>query len=114
LSGVPERELDLLLSPAPSPTAGRWYDYLAVDRCRGDMLLAQRWYSHLVGVAPMVGYRRRVKVLIHDGPAFFHPETAVLAIPRSWRPSRSLAFGLFVGVAGMRPGAASPNVAAIV
>ena len=103
-SGLAPEEVEEMLSPEPAapPATGRWYDYLSVDRDGGDMHLAQRWYSHLVGVAPMFGYRRRIRVLIHDGPAFFHPETAVMAIPRSWSPSRSLAFALFVVVAGLR------------
>jgi hypothetical protein len=102
-SRVPPERVEEMLRPPPTPTpTARWFDYLTVDRCRGDMHLAQRWYSHLVGVAPLVGYRRRVKVLLHDGPAFFHDETAVLAIPRSWTPSRALAFGLWVTVGGQR------------
>jgi hypothetical protein len=103
-SGLDPNEVEEMLAPeAPAPAVtGRWYDYLAVDRQRGDMHLAQRWYAHLVGVAPMFRYRRRIKVLIHDGPAFFHPETAVMAIPRLWLPSSSMAFALFVAVADLR------------
>lgn len=105
-SGLDPEAVEELLKPEPvaAPTAGRWYDYLAVDRAERDMHLAQRWYGALVSAAPVVGYRRRIKVLIHDGPAFYHPESAVMAIPRHWTPSTAVAFGLFTAVAGLRPG----------
>lgn len=96
--------------PPPGVRAGGWYDYLAVDRQPGDMHLAQRWYAHLVAAAPLVGYRRRIKVMIHDGPASFHHGTSVMAIPRGWAPSRGRAFALFTAVAGMRhPACGSPE-----
>ena len=101
-SGLDPADVERMLEPEPTPPTGaRWFDYLAVDRRGGDMHLAQRWYAHLVRVAPLVGYRRRIKVLLHDGPAFFHAETAVMAIPRNWRPSTGAAFGLFTAVAGV-------------
>lgn len=105
-SGMDPEEVEEMLSPdpEPEPAAGRWFDYLAVDRQGGEMHLAQRWYAALVRAAPVVGYRRRIKVLIHDGPAFYHPETAVMAIPRHWTPSTGVAFGLFTAVAGLIPG----------
>lgn len=81
---------------APPTTSASWFDYLAVDRQAGDMLLAQRWYAHLMRAARVVGYRRRIKVLLHNGPAFYHPATAVMAIPRHWTPSTALAFALFI------------------
>lgn len=106
LSGIDPVEMGRLLQPTasapPRPTAGGWFDYLAVDRRYGDMHLAQRWYAHLLSTAPLVGYRRRIKVLLQDGPAFFHPATAVMAIPRFWTPSRAVAFALWVAVAGQR------------
>lgn len=104
LSGIDPADLERLLEPEDAPqtrTGGGWYDYLAVDRQERDMLLAQRWYAHLVRTAPFAGYRRRIKVLIHDGPAFFHEDTAVMAIPRRWRPSTALAFGLFAALVGV-------------
>lgn len=101
-SGLDPADVERMLVPDPAPPTGaRWFDYLAVDRQHGDMHLAQRWYAHLVRVAPLVGYRRRIKVLLHDGPASFHAETAVMAIPRSWPPSTALAFGLFTVAAGV-------------
>jgi hypothetical protein len=105
-SGMEPDEVEEMLAPetsTPTPT-GRWYDYLAVDREQGDMLLAQRWYAALLIAARVVGYRRRIKVLVHDGPAFFHRDTAVMAIPRSWSPSAGVAFALFTAVANLRPG----------
>lgn len=108
LDGLSAEELHDTLRPvaanAPATATGGWYDYLAVDRRSGDMHLAQRWYAHLVSAAPMVGYRRRIKVLVHDGPAFFHSDTAVMAIPRHWTPSKATAFGLFIAVAQLAPG----------
>ena len=104
VSMTPE-ELDETLRPVPAePPARRWYDYLAVDRQDRDMLLAQRWYAHLVRAAPLVGYRRRIKVLIHDGPPFFHEDTSVMAVPRSLEPSTALAFALFTVAGVSRPG----------
>lgn len=102
LAGVDPVQVQRLLrpvSPPPPNRTGRWFDYLAVDRRYGDMQLAQRWYAHLTRTAPLVGYRRRVKVLIQDGPAFFHPESVVMGVPRSWTPSTALAFALWVVVA---------------
>lgn len=107
LSGMNPEDVEELLTPEePSPQSrtGGWYDYLAVDRHPKDMHLAQRWYAHLTHTAPLVGYRRRIKVLIHDGPAFYHPDTAVMAVPRHWSPSTALAFALFTAVAGLKPG----------
>lgn len=101
-SGMDPDRVEEMLRPEPSAAPRRrWYDYLAVDRRPGDMLLAQRWYSHLVAVAPVVGYRRRIKVLLHDGPPSYHHETAVLSIPRSWRPSGAVAFALFTVEVGV-------------
>lgn len=109
-SGVDQETMEKMLKPSPEPqtSTGRWYDYLAVDRCSGDMHLAQRWYGALTSAARVVGYRRRIKVLLHDGPPFFHPATSVMAIPRHWKPSTMLAFALFTAVAGIRPGAPRP------
>ena len=99
-SGLDQGRVEEMLR-APTPTNGRWYDYLAVDRRAGDMLLAQRWYAALVRAAPLVGYRRRIKVLLHDGEPSFDHDTAVLAVPRSWRPSTALAFAVFTVEAGV-------------
>lgn len=107
LSGMTTDQLDATLRPVgrdDGQRVGGWFDYLAVDRHPRDMHLAQRWYAHLTRVAPLVGYRRRIKVMLHDGPAFYHPDTAVMAIPRSWTPSTAVAFGLFIAVAKQTPG----------
>jgi hypothetical protein len=109
-TGVDRETMERMLRPSPEPqvSTARWYDYLAVDRRQGDMHLAQRWYGALIRVAPVVGYRRMIRVLVHDGPASFHPDTSVMAVPRSWTPSTALAFALFTAVAGIVPGASSP------
>lgn len=106
LAEIGPEELQNLLRPVgPPPPRRSWsYDYLAVDPGPWDGVLSRRWYACLLHVAPVVGYRRRIKVLLHDGPAFFHADTAVMAIPRAWTPSTGLAFALFTAVAGIRPG----------
>lgn len=100
LDGMTPEQLNETLRPVSAdpvpPTSGRWFDYLAVDRQAGDMHLAQHWYAHLLRAARVVGYRRRIKVMIHNGPPFYHPATAVMAIPRHWTPSSALAFALFI------------------
>lgn len=99
LSGVdPGLVEDLLRQPPPR---GRGFDYLSVDHRPGDADLAQRWYAGFVRAAPVVGYRRRIKVLVHDGPPFFHADTSVMAVPRGWRPSTALAFALLRVEAGV-------------
>ena len=115
-TGVDRETMEKMLQPAtPAPSVARWYDYLAVDRQAGDMHLAQHWYGALVSAARVVGFRRRIKVLLHDGPAFFHPATSVMAIPRAWMPSTALAFALFTAVAGIRPGVPrTPSVTRVV
>lgn len=107
LSGLDRAELAVLLKgrppPPTRPRAGGWFDYLAVDRRAGDMHLAQRWYTCLVGAAPLVGYRGRIKVLLRDGGSpSFDGGSRVMAVPRSWRPSRAAAFALLTVTAGMR------------
>lgn len=105
-SGLDPDDIEELLTPVEDVRSqpAQWFDYLTVDQHRGDMSLAQRWYDALTAAAPLVGYRRKIKVLLHDGPAFFHPETAVMAIPRHWSPSTAVAFALFVVAADLRPG----------
>lgn len=109
-------DLTEVLDPIPCEPDLReaYYDYLAVDWIPSDLCRAQDWYQDLCAVAPVVGYRRRIKVLLHDGPGFFHPRTCVLAIPRRWVPSRWLAFALFTAVVGIRPGhAGGENVSLV-
>lgn len=111
LSGMDPADLEEMLTPEPDPPPRAiHYDYLAVDHTSGDDRRAQWWYAALVEAAPVIGYRRRIKVLIHDGPAFYHPDTTVMAIPRHWTPSPELAFALFTAVAGLRPGSRHARV----
>ena len=101
-------ELQSLLrpeKPRPVESPQVWlYDYLAVDEEPLDWLLAQYWYDSFVRVAPIFRYRRRIKILVHEGAPFFHHETGVMAVPRRWRPSSALAFAMFVVAAGFRIG----------
>ena len=104
LGDLSAEELDQVLTPTPTtPSRPDWYDYLSVGRHPDDRDKVQGWYRFLTGVAPLVGYRSRIVVLIHDGPAFYHPGTSTLAIPRSWEPSTALALGLFVAEVGASP-----------
>jgi len=105
-SGYDDADMHKVLKPLPPvppvTRTGRWYDYLAVDREPRDMFLAQRWYFHLARTAPLVGYRRHVKVLLHNDPPFFDYDAALMAVPRRWPPSSGLAFALWVVVAERR------------
>ena len=104
LSEVDPGEVQKLLSPIPPDRRDPSYDYLAVDHQDHDAERCQRWYEALLAAAPVVGYRRRIRVLIHDGPAFYSSESALMAVPRDWTPSVGLAFALFTAVAGLVPG----------
>lgn len=115
-AGMDRKDMEKMLRPVSvSPPTKGYYDYLSVDRRPGDRRLAQRWYEALVSAAPAVGYRGRIKVLLHDGPAWFHPGTSVMAIPRWWTPSTGLAFALYVVVAEQRhPGWGRASAADVV
>lgn len=109
LSGMDAQQVRDVLRPTsaetgihhPTVDSDPGFDYLSVDWDHRDPGLAQRWYEFLVRVAPLVGYRRKIKVMLHNGPAFFQPDIALMSIPRSWEPSSALAFALFTVVAGM-------------
>lgn len=102
-AGVPLQRIGVPpLSPSDRP-GGRWYDYLAENRKDTDMLLAQRWYGALLRASRVVGYRGRVKILLHDGHPGFSSQTSILAVPRWMVPSPALAFALFTVVAGVHP-----------
>lgn len=104
-SGLDPADLEAILDPEPPPPPkGRGYDYLAVDHRPGDAVRAYNWYEALIAAAPIIGYRGRIKVLVHDGPPFFHHDTAVMAVPRRWWPTKALAFALFTAVADIVPG----------
>lgn len=105
-SGLSPEDIEDILAPdetVATPTV-QWFDYLAINREPGDMHLAQRWYAHLMRAARVVGYRCRIKVLLHDGEPFFHHQNSLMAIPRSWSPSVAVAFALLTAVANLRPG----------
>lgn len=108
-AGLDDDDLQELLRPVPDhPPAGftpglRYvYDWLSVGRSARDARQAQDWYQALLAAAPLVGYRRRIAVLLHDEPPFWRAGSDVLAVPRSWTPSPALAFALLVVVAGQR------------
>jgi len=111
-SGLDAQQVRDVLRPTPSKpapaVADPGFDYLSVDWDHRDPDLAQSWYQFLVRVAPLVGYRRKIKVMLHDGPAFFQPDIALMSIPRRWEPSSALAFALFVVVAGMSHSTTAP------
>ena len=117
LSGMDARQVRDALRPTPAEPMGvrhpsadePGFDYLSVDWEHRDPELAQQWYRFLVRVAPLVGYRRKIKVMLHNGPAFFQPDIALMSIPRSWEPSSGLAFALFVVVAGMSHSTTTPT-----
>ena len=106
LAGMTPDEISEALRPVPAdgPSRSWFYDYLSVDHTPWDVVTTGQWYSALLAVAPIFGYRRRIKVLLHDGPPFFHAETAVMAVPRSWEPSTLLAYALFAVAADIVPG----------
>ena len=91
---------------------GARYDYFSInahnDPWNADGLKAQLWYHFLIEAAPMVNYRRVIKVLMTDGPAEYHHDVGIMAIPRSWEPSAGLAHSLFTHIAGFVPGRNDP------
>lgn len=118
LSKLPDVDMEAMFGTAPAKPrnsnpyakdriAGR-YDYFAMghlnDPWQADELKAQLWYHFLIEVAPLVNYRRVIKVMIHDGEPEYSHTTMLMKIPRSWNPSSALAMSLFTAVAGFRPG----------
>lgn len=71
------------------------FDWFAVSPCRYDSSVAQRWYVALVAVAPLFGYTKSIRVLLHDDEPKWVGEANILMIPRSWTPSTAHAFALF-------------------
>lgn len=111
-----EQELRRVLQPRnANPYSDRLsarYDYFSIGRhndpWQADGFKAQLWYHFLIEAAPVVNYRRVIKVLMTDGPAEYHHAACIMAIPRSWEPSSALAYSLFTHVAGFRPGQNDP------
>ena len=100
LDGLSAEEVEVVLTPVQGPPAPH-YDYLAMDRQDNDSDLAERWYHHLVAMAPLGGYRKAIKVMLHDGPQpDWNPAAGILMIPRFWEPSDATAFALFVVTVG--------------
>ena len=118
LDQVSATDLGKVMSPrkASSPSDGlaARYDYFARDPLgdlwQGDALKAQLWYHFLVEAAPLVNYRRVIKVMMTNGQhAAYHHDINLMEIPRSWEPSSALAMSLFTHVAGFRPGFNDPQ-----
>lgn len=118
LVGLSEEQLREVLKPqkVANPYAtnlGYRYDYFAVDHLddpwRADGLKAQLWYHFLIETAPLVNYKRIIKVLLTGGAAEYHHDVGIMVIPRSWEPSTALAMSLFTAVAGFRPGRHDPQ-----
>lgn len=118
LQVLDEEELKRVFVPQKAPKnpyatrLGDRYDYFAIDphqdAWRSDGLKAQLWYHFLIEAAPMVNYRRVIKVLITSGDAEYHHDVSIMVIPRRWEPSSGLAMSLFTHVAGFRPGQDDP------
>jgi hypothetical protein len=114
-----EEELKRVFAPKKAPknpyatSLGDRYDYFAIDAhtdpWQADGLKAQLWYHFLVEAAPMVNYKRVIKVLMTSGDAEYHHDVSIMVIPRRWEPSSGLAMSLFTHVAGFRPGRNDPE-----
>lgn len=90
--------LDEVASPFEDVTAEDrevFYDYFAADHSPWDMMLAQEWYEYLVDVAPMVGYSKAIRVMLHDGNPDWMDRAGILMIPRTWKANSANAFALF-------------------
>lgn len=119
LQGMTEEQLNAVFVPQEAPknpyatSLGYRYDYFARDHLsdpwRADGLKAQLWYHFLIEAAPLVNYRRTIKVLMTGGEAAYHHDIGIMEIPRQWEPSAALAMSLFTHVAGFRPGHNDPQ-----
>lgn len=94
-SGVPDSALVDLPEPTDPPPVSH-YDYFSRGQHPQDRELADRWYEALVATAPVVGYRRPIRVLLHDDDPAWKERGGILLVPRSWQPSAATAFALFV------------------
>lgn len=92
-AGVPATALTGLEPIAP-PARKDW-DYFSRGRHPMDAQWAQSWYSALIAVAPLFGYRRPLRVLLHDDAPQWKERGGILLIPRAWPPSTATAFALF-------------------
>lgn len=100
LNMLTEEEVSQAMRPQ-RPVSATTFDYLAVDHQEDDSERADRWYRQLVSVAPFVGYRRVIKVLLHDGPEpDWNPMASIVMIPRFWPPSSATALAIFVVTMG--------------
>ena len=93
-SGVPAKALTDL-EPTTPPAKSEHWDYFAFGQHPMDAEWARAWYESLVAVAPMFGYRRPIRVLLHDADPQWKERGGILLIPRAWMPSTATAFALF-------------------
>ena len=75
--------------------APQHFDWFSMSACRYDCSVVQRWYFSLVAVAPVFGYTKSIRVLLHDDEPQWLPGANIIKIPRSWEPTRANAFALF-------------------
>ena len=75
-----------------------FWDFYSMDPRDDDLRIANEWYEHLVYVAPLFKYKRTIKVLLWDDDPEWYNGSAIIAIPRRWKPSRANAFALFTCV----------------
>jgi hypothetical protein len=85
------------------PESPKHYDWFARSACRYDCSVVQRWYVASVAVAPLFGYTRSIKVLLHDDEPCWLGDANILMIPRSWEPTKANAYGLFAVKVSPRP-----------
>lgn len=95
------------LTRAEVPPAPTHYDWLSVSVCHSDHAVAQRWYVALVAVAPIFGYTKPIRVLLHDDEPRWVEAGGIMMIPRGWEPSTPNAFALFA--VHLSPRAVSPS-----
>lgn len=75
--------------------AEQYYDYYSEGEDPFDMINAQCWYEAIIGVAPMFGYTKQIRLFIVDsGEPLFAPQAGIIHIPRGWEPNSASAFGI--------------------
>lgn len=95
LEGIDLSEVASPFDDMPDEDREIFFDYFAADHTEWDMLLAQDWYEYLVQVAPMVGYSKAIRVMLHDGKPDWLDRAGILMIPRTWKANSANAFALF-------------------
>lgn len=99
LSIISENGIDLdVLAPFEDQQLDQgdsFYDYYSDGEDPFDMINAQRWYEALIGVAPMVGYTKSIRLFItEEDEPIFAPLAGIIQIPRGWEPNSGLAYAI--------------------